>query len=120
MVSVILERICSRPSLACISAFSNISKLKPSHLMSICVAVIPFKVPVVLKSISPKWSSSPKISLNTAYFSSPGFLINPIAIPLTGAFIGTPASIKANVPAHTVAIDDEPLLSRIWLTRRTV
>ena len=120
IVSVSLPRICSRPALACIRAFSSISKLSPSHLMSICVAVSPSFVPVVLKSISPKWSSSPRISLRMAYLSSPGFLINPIAMPLTGFFIGTPASINANVPAQTVAIDDEPLLSRIWLTTRTV
>ena len=43
-----------------------------------------------------------------------------MAIPLTGFFIGTPASMSASVPAHTVAIDDEPLLSIIWLTTLTV
>ena len=120
MVSSILPRMCSRPAFACINAFSKISKLRPSHLISICVAVKPSLVPVVLKSISPKWSSSPRISLKMAYLSSPGFLINPIAIPLTGFFIGTPASINANVPAQTVAIEEEPLLSKIWLTKRTV
>lgn len=65
------------------------------------------------------WSSSPRISDNTAYFSSPAFLINPIAIPETGFFIGTPASINAKVPAHTVAIEDEPFDSRISETTRT-
>ena len=40
-------------------------------------------------------------------------MINPIAIPETGLIISTPASIKANVPAHTVAIDDEPFDSSI-------
>ena len=120
MVSTSLPRMCSRPAFACISAFSRISKLRPSHLISICVAVRPSLVPVVLKSISPKWSSSPRMSLNTAYLSSPGFFIRPMAMPLTGFAIGTPASIRANVPAHTVAIDDEPLDSRIWLTKRTV
>ena len=109
MVSTILSRMYSRACLACISAFSRISNESPSHLISICVAVIPSRVPVVLKSISPKWSSSPRISLSTAYFSSPGFLINPIAIPDTGFLIGTPASIKASVPEHTVAIEEEPL-----------
>ena len=113
MVSVSLPRMYSRPSLACMSAFSRISKLRPSHLISICVAVRPSFVPVVLKSISPKWSSSPRISLSTAYLSSPGFLMSPMAIPDTGFFIGTPASMSANVPAHTVAIDEEPFDSRI-------
>ena len=37
---------------------------------------------------------------------SPGFLIRPIAIPETGFFIGTPASIRARVPAQTVAIEE--------------
>ena len=120
MVSIILFRMCSRPALACINACSRISKLKPSHLMSICVAVKPSRVPVVLKSMSPKWSSSPRMSLNTAYLSSPGFLMSPMAIPDTGFFMGTPASIKASVPAHTVAMEEEPFDSRIWLTRRTV
>ena len=120
IVSVMQFRMCSRPAFACMRAFSRISNDRPSHLISIWVAVRPSRVPVVLKSISPKWSSSPRMSLSTAYFSSPGFLISPIAIPLTGFFIGTPASMRARVPAHTVAIDDEPFDSRIWLTRRTV
>ena len=119
MHSVILSRMCIRPSLAWFNAFSRMSYDKPSTLISICVAVIPSRVPVTLKSISPKWSSSPRISDNTAYFSSPAFLINPIAIPETGFFIGTPASINAKVPAHTVAIEDEPFDSRISETTRT-
>ena len=44
--------------------------------------------------------------------SSPSF-INPIAIPATGSFIGTPASINANEVPQTVAIDDDPLDSVI-------
>ena len=43
-----------------------------------------------------------------------------MATPLTCFFKGTPASIKANEPAQTVAIDDDPLLSRISLTTLTV
>ena len=39
--------------------------------------------------------------------------------PETGFLIFTPASISANVPAHTVAIDDEPFDSRISDTTRT-
>ena len=120
IVSVNLPRMCSRPAFACINAFSRISNDNPSHLISICVAVKPSFVPVVLKSISPKWSSSPRMSDNTAYLSSPGFLINPMAIPDTGFFMGTPASINANVPAHTVAIEEEPLDSKICETKRTV
>ena len=87
--------------------------------MSICVAVIPSLVPVTLKSISPRWSSSPKISDNTAKFLPLFSEISPIAIPETGFLIGTPASIKAKVPAQTVAIDDEPFDSKISETTRT-
>src|SRR5688572_31096277 len=46
--------------------------------------------------------------------------IIPIAIPDTGPFTGTPASINASEPAHTVAIDDEPFDSRISDTIRMV
>ena len=80
-------------------------------LISICNDVIPLSVPATLKSISPKWSSSPKISDRTAK-SSPS-LIRPIAIPATGFFKGTPASIKANEVPQTVAIEEEPLDSVI-------
>ena len=44
----------------------------------------------------------------------------PIATPATGALIGTPASISASVPPQTVAIDEEPLDSRMSETTRTV
>ena len=117
-VFIISPRICSLPAFACMRAFSRISYERPSHLMSICVAVRPFRVPVVLKSISPRWSSSPRMSLSTAYLSSPGFLMRPMAIPLTGFLMGTPASIRARHPAQVDAIEDEPLLSRISLTTR--
>ena len=40
-------------------------------------------------------------------------LINPIAIPATGSFIGTPASINASDVPQTVAIEEEPLDSVI-------
>ena len=40
-------------------------------------------------------------------------LIKPIAIPATGSFIGTPASIKDKEVPQTVAIDEEPLDSVI-------
>jgi hypothetical protein len=58
------------------------------------------------------------MSDNTAYFSLS--VINPIAIPVTGFLIGIPASINAKVPAHTVAMEDEPLDSKISETTRTV
>ena len=41
-------------------------------------------------------------------------------MPDTGALMFTPPSMRASVPAHTVAMDDEPLDSRISLTKRMV
>ena len=83
----------------------------PSILISIWRDVIPDLVPATLKSISPKWSSSPKISESTE--NSLPSLIKPMAIPATGSLIGTPASISASDVPHTVAIEDEPLDSVI-------
>ena len=72
---------------------------------------MPSLVPATLKSMSPRWSSSPRISDKTVK-SSPS-LIKPIAIPATGSLIGTPASIRASEVPQTVAIEDEPLDSVI-------
>ena len=84
-----------------------ISRVMPSILMSIWRAVIPARVPATLKSMSPRWSSSPRMSVSTTQ-SSPS-LINPMAIPATGAFTGTPASIRERLLPHTVAIELDPL-----------
>ena len=43
-----------------------------------------------------------------------------MAIPATGCLIGTPASIIASVPPQTVAMDEDPLLSRMSLMMRMV
>ena len=40
-------------------------------------------------------------------------LIKPMAIPATGSFIGTPASINDKEVPHTVAIEEDPLDSVI-------
>ena len=87
--------------------------------MSICVAVMPSLVPVTLKSMSPRWSSSPKMSDSTAHLPVSESEISPMAIPDTGLRSFTPASISARVPAQTVAIDDEPFDSRMSDTTRT-
>gem|GEM_PF-1240777 len=83
--------------------------------------MIPVAGPLTLKSISPVKSSNHCISVRTAYFlpssncftaevSPPSFPItNPIAIPLTGFFIGTQASIRERQAAHTAPIEVEPL-----------
>ncbi len=44
----------------------------------------------------------------------------PMAIPATGALIGTPASINCRVPPQTDAIELEPLLSVMSDTMRIV
>ncbi len=41
-------------------------------------------------------------------------------MPATGALICTPASMRASVEPQTLAMEDEPLLSRISETRRIV
>ena len=46
--------------------------------------------------------------------------MRPIAMPATGALIGTPASISDSVEPHTDAIDDDPFDSRISETSRSV
>ena len=84
-----------------------ISSVMPATLMSICSEVTPSDVPATLKSMSPRWSSSPRMSLITA--KSLPSRIRPMAMPATGRFSGTPASMSASEPPQTVAIDEEPL-----------
>src|SRR5207249_11260324 len=48
------------------------------------------------------------------------FRSRPIATPAHAADIGTPASNNASEPPHTVAIEDEPLDSRMSETMRIV
>ena len=55
----ILSRMNMRPSRAWVSAFLRISSVSPATLMSIWIAVTPSRVPVTLKSISPRASSRP-------------------------------------------------------------
>jgi hypothetical protein len=47
-------------------------------------------------------------------------MMRPIAMPATGALIGTPASMRLRQPPHTAAIDDEPFDSSVSLTMRIV
>ena len=58
------------------------------------------------------------MSVRIWYSSS--WVISPIAIPATGAFIGTPAAIKLIHPAQIDACEEEPLLSNISDTTRIV
>ncbi len=95
-----------------------IAGVRPSHLMSICRAVMPLPVPATLKSMSPQPSSLPRMSDRIAYFLPS--ITRPMAMPATGCWIFTPASIIARVPEHTVAIDELPFDSRISEVMRIV
>ena len=86
--------------------------------MSSWIAVTMSRVPATLKSMSPSASSAPRMSVRVTYL--PPSAIIPIAIPATGALIGTPASISESVEAHTLAIDVEPFDSSTSETRRSV
>ena len=74
--------------------------------MSSWIAVTKSSVPATLKSMSPRASSAPRMSVRVTKF--PSSAIMPIAIPATGALIGTPASISDRVEPQTLAIDVEP------------
>ena len=78
---------------------------------------MPESVPATLKSISPRKSSIPWISVKIRT-SSPS-LIKPMAAPLTGFFRGTPASISARVEPHTEPMEVEPLEERTSDTTRS-
>ena len=107
----ISPKIWILPSLAWASAIFIISSVIPLIFISIWRAVTPSLVPATLKSISPRWSSSPNISDKTT--KSLPSLIKPIAIPATGATIGTPASIRDKLEPHTLAIELDPFDSVI-------
>ena len=112
------SRIFIRAVWARSSAVCMISTVSPSILMSIWIEVTPCRVPATLKSMSPSASSTPRMSVRTAT-SSPS-LISPMAIPAHGALIGTAASISARLALHTLAIELDPLDSRMSLTTRIV
>ena len=77
---------------------------------------MPFSVPHTLKSMSPRKSSMPWMSERMTT-SSPS-LMRPMAMPETGALMGTPASMRASVEPQVEAMDEEPLDSRTSLTTR--
>ena len=59
------------------------------------------------------------MSVRTATFPS-WPVTRPMAMPPTGALMGTPASIRASVDPHTEAMEVEPLDSRTSDTSRMV
>ena len=50
---------------------------------------------------------------------SPNSVTSPTEIPATGVLTGTPASMSASIPPHTLAIELEPFDSMISLVMRT-
>ena len=68
-------------------------------------------VPATLKSMSPKASSAPRMSVSATYsvLPSTSSLTRPMAMPETGAFSGTPACSSDIVDAQTEPIEVEPL-----------
>jgi hypothetical protein len=102
----ITSRIFKRASFAWSSAPARTSPGSPVTFMSSWIAVTMSFVPATLKSMSPSASSAPRMSVNVT--NVPPSAIIPIAIPATGALIGTPASINDSVEAHTLAIEVEP------------
>ena len=64
MAVSILRRISIRASRLWASVASMISSLMPLIFRSSWMPVMPFCVPAILKSMSPKWSSSPMMSVS--------------------------------------------------------
>ena len=107
-----------RASRACSSAAASTSAGMPSILVSSCRAVTNSDVPATLKSMSPKASSAPRMSVSVVYL--PSAKTRPMAMPATGALMGTPASMSDSDEAHTDAIEVEPFDDSTSDTRRIV
>ena len=67
IAAFITSRICSRATLACSRAAARTSAGMPSIFVSSWRAVIASAVPATLKSMSPKASSAPRMSVNVVY-----------------------------------------------------
>jgi hypothetical protein len=111
IASAMTSRMCRRASRAWVRAAASTADGMPSSLVSNCSAVTKSRVPATLKSMSPKASSAPRMSVSATYWVVPSTVseTRPIAMPATGAFSGTPEFSRASVDAHTEPIDVEPL-----------
>ena len=118
MAPAMTSKILSRASRAWLSAPASTSAGSPSILVSSCKAVTKSAVPATLKSMSPKASSAPRMSVSVVY--RPSWKTKPMAMPATGAFMGTPASMSDSVDEHTEPIEVEPLDESTSDTRRSV
>ena len=111
MASAMTSRIARRASRAWFSAPARTDAGMPSSLVSSWIAVTNSRVPATLKSMSPKASSAPRMSVSAANRVSPSTSseMRPIAMPATGARSGTPALSSDRVDAQTEPIEVEPL-----------
>ena len=66
MASAMTSRMCSRASRAWVSAPPRTDAGMPSSFVSSWIAVTKFLVPATLKSMSPKASSAPRMSVSAA------------------------------------------------------
>src|SRR6266542_2734247 len=88
MAAWMTSRITMRASRAWVSAPISTSLGMPVSLVSSCSAVTNSRVPATLKSMSPKASSAPRMSVRVT--NSPPSEIRPMAMPPTGAVADLP------------------------------
>ena len=69
IASCMTSRMVNRASRACTSAPRRTSDGMPSSLVSSCSAVTNCRVPATLKSMSPKASSAPRMSVRATYWT---------------------------------------------------
>ncbi len=79
---------------------------------------MPLRVPPTLKSMSPQWSSAPRMSVTSTFCDWSAFVKRPIEMPATVRLSGTPASMSARHPLQMDAIDEEPFDPMISETTR--
>ncbi len=79
---------------------------------------MPSVVPVTLKSMSPKKSSRPWMSVNRTKSSSVSPVTRPQEMPATIFLMGTPAAIRDMQDAQVDAMEVDPLDSKVSDTVR--
>ena len=111
------SRTLSLASRAWLSACASTSAGRPAIFVSSCSAVTTSAVPATLKSMSPNASSAPRMSVRVVYL--PSAKTSPMAMPATGALIGTPASMSESEDPQTDAIEVDPFEESTSETRRS-
>mmetsp|Transcript_52280 Transcript_52280/g.111818 ORF Transcript_52280/g.111818 Transcript_52280/m.111818 type:complete len:313 (+) Transcript_52280:158-1096(+) len=115
-------RMWRRPCRACSRACRISGSERPSHLMSSWKAEMPASSPATLKSMVPSASSEPRMSVRMMGSPPPpvSSRSKPMATPATLRESGTPAVSIARQPEQTEAIEEEPQLSVMRDSTRTV